>query len=196
MRSFTVFATASLAALAVATPEPVFGSKSKRDGTCMSASDAQQVATNFGTLLTDYTDELANATLTEGFDDYTSSVATLIDNGCTGPQSLTEVTFAGRAAFEAAQSGQPAIPFEQLNLWYNCDTVFLRWRTALTPEFVTGIAVIETVPAPAGSEYAWLLNTLNSEFNVGAWLVDLGAEGAGGFTPTNCSSSTKRMLRA
>jgi len=191
MRSFTVFATASLAALAVATPEPVFGSKSKRDGACMSQADAQQVATNFGVLLTDYTVDLANAALTESFDDYTSSVATLIDAGCTGPQSLTEVTFPGRDAFIAAQGSQPAIPFEQLNIWYNCDTVFLRWRTALTPEFVTGIAVMETTAAPSGSEYPWLINTLYSEFNVGAWLVDIGT-----FTPSGCATSSRRMLRA
>jgi len=192
MRSFTIIATAALAGLAYAAPEPVFGSKiAKRDGTCMSAAEAQGVADNFGLLLTNYTTDLALATLTEGFDDYTSSVATLIDAGCTGPQSLTEVTFPGRDAFIAAQGSQPPIPFEQLNIWYNCDTVFLRWRTALTPEFVTGIAVMETTAAPSGSEYPWLINTLYSEFNVGAWLVDIGT-----FTPTGCSTSSRRMLRA
>jgi len=191
MRSFTVIATASLAALAFATPEPIFGSKlAKRDSTCMSASEAQGVATNFGLLLTNYTDAFADATLTTDFDDYTSSVATLIDAGCTGPESLTTVTFDGRAAFEGAQGGQPAIPFEQLNIWYNCDTVFLRWRTALTPEFVTGIAVMETTANPGGDQ-PWLINTLYSEFNVGAWLVDIGT-----FVPSNCTASTRRMLRA
>ena len=54
---------------------------------------------------------------------------------------------------------------------------------------------METVPAAAGNKYPWLINTLYSEFNVGAWLVDLGAMGAGGFTPQNCSSGSKRMLR-
>jgi len=76
-------------------------------------------------------------------------------------------------------------------VWYNCDNVFLRWRTALTPEFVTGIIVMETVPAPAGSKYPWLINTVYSEFNSGAWLVDLGV-----FVPSNCSSSSRRLLRA
>jgi len=190
MRSFSVLAAATLAVVASATPEPIFGSPlAKRDSTCMSASEAQTVATNFGLLLTNYTETFANEVLTEGFDDYTSSVATLIDAGCTGPESLTTVTFPGRANFEAAQAGQPAIPFEQLNVWYNCDTVFLRWRTALTPEFVTGIAVLETTAASSGSQ-PWLINTLYSEFNVGAWLVDIGT-----FTPANCTASSRRMLR-
>ena len=89
MRSFSVLAAATLAVVASATPEPIFGNQlEKRDSTCMSQAEAQQVATSFGVLLTNYTVDLANAVLTEGFDDYTSSVATLIDAGCTGPQSV------------------------------------------------------------------------------------------------------------
>jgi len=194
MRSFSLIATASLAASAVAFPESFFNSNKKvaaRDGACQSLADATQVADNFQNLIANYSDALANASLTVGFEDYSASVTSLIDNGCTGPQPLDAVTFDGRAAFEAGQGSQPAIPFERLNLWYNCDTVFLRWRTALTPEFVTGIIVLETTQAPAGAEYPWLINTVYSEFNSGAWLVDLGS-----FTP-NCSATTsKRSLRA
>lgn len=77
-------------------------------------------------------------------------------------------------------------------MWYNCDTVFLRWRTALTPEFVTGIIVGETTQNTNTTEGAqpWLINTLYSEFNSGAWLVDVGS-----FVPSGCSSSTRRSLR-
>ena len=103
-------------------------------------------------------------------------------------------TFNSRAAFEAGQGSQPPIPFELLNFWYNCDTVFIRWRSIIAagaPEFVTGIIVAEAVQAPAGNKYPWLINTVYSEFNSGAWLVDIGS-----FVPQNCTSSTARLLRA
>jgi len=132
MRS--AFAVAALAAFAYATPEPIFGRQTKnvaRDGSCMSAADADQVAINFQNLIAEYSDELANASLTVGFQDYSDSVGSLIDAGCQGPQKLGDVTFDSRASFIAGQSAQPPIPFERLNLWYGCDAVFLRWRTAL-----------------------------------------------------------------
>jgi len=194
MRSFITIA--ALATVALAMPEPIFGTNkiAARDATCMSADEANQVALNFNHLISDYSDELANASLTVGFVDYSDSVISLIDGGCTGPLPLGQPTFDSRAAFIAGQGSQANIPFEQLNVWYNCDTVFLRWRTTLsftTPaaEFVTGIIVLETTANP-GAAQPWLINTVYSEFNSGAWLVDLGT-----FTP-NCTAATRRMLRA
>lgn len=52
---------------------------------CMSQSDAQQVADNFQNLIAEYSDALANKSLTVGFEDYSDSVITLIDSGCTSP---------------------------------------------------------------------------------------------------------------
>lgn len=100
-------------------------------------------------------------------------------------------TFDSRSAFEAGQGDQASIPFEKLNVWYSCDAVFLRWRTALTPEFVTGIIVMETTQNTGDSAEPWLINTVYSEFNSGAWLVDIGT-----FTPSNCSSTSRRLLRS
>lgn len=60
-----------------------------------------------------------------------------------------------------------------MNIWYNCQTVIIRWRTSLTPEFVTGLIVLETVKAPSGNKYPYVIETVYSEFNSGAWLVDL-----------------------
>ncbi|KAK3648400.1 hypothetical protein LTR56_007517 [Elasticomyces elasticus] len=195
MRSF-IIAAASLATVAFALPEPMFSGKlARRDATCMSADEANQVALNFNHLISDYSDDSANATLTEGFVDYSDSVISLIDGGCTGPLPLGHPTFDSRASFISGQGSQPNIPFEQLNVWYNCDTVILRWRTTLdfttpAPEFVTGIIVLETTAAPGNTEQPWLINTVYSEFNSGAWLVDLGT-----FVP-NCTVSSRRLLRA
>lgn len=158
---------------------------SKRDcnDTCMTYDQATVVANNFQTLIANYSNALADEVLTVGFQDYSDSVTTLIDSGCTGPQALGSVTFDGRAAFEEGQGSQPAIPFEILNLWYSClGPVVIRWRSAQTPEPITGNIVLETVRGN-GSE-PWLINTVYSEFNSGAWLVNLGV-----FKP-NCSATT------
>lgn len=52
---------------------------------CMSDAQAQQVATNFGNLISDYSVELANEALAPSYTDYSASVNTLIDGGCSGP---------------------------------------------------------------------------------------------------------------
>ena len=148
----------------------------------MTYDQATTVANNFKTLIAAYSDDLANAVLTENFVDYSDSVITLIDSGCTSPVALGSETFSSRAAFEAGQAGQPAIPFEILNLWYACTgPVVIRWRSAQSPEVVTGNIVLETVRGN-GSE-PWLISTVYSEFNSGAWLVNLDV-----FKP-NCSAN-------
>lgn len=61
----------------------------------------------------------------------------------------------------------------QLNMWHTCDTVVLRWRTTVAPnatEDVTGIVALETVYA----NDSFLIDTVYSEFNSAAWLVDIG----------------------
>lgn len=145
---------------------------------CMTMDQAQTVANHFKDLIAAYSDEKADAYLTTDFTDYSDSVAELINSGCQGPQTLGQPTFDGLAAFKKGQGSQPPIPFEILQLWHTCDTVVIRWRTTVmagAPQFVTGIIVMET-------EYKdgdFLIDTVYSEFNSGAWLVDLGV-----FTPT------------
>ncbi|KAF2768738.1 hypothetical protein EJ03DRAFT_114268 [Teratosphaeria nubilosa] len=193
MRSLTI-AAATLALGAIATPQLV---EKDCNDTCMTYDQATKVANNFKTLISAYSNDYANQYLTEDYNDYSDSVTTLIDSGCQGPETLGAVTFDSRAAFEAGQGSQPDIPFELLNMWYACTgPVVVRWRTALSPEFVTGNIVMETERGN-GSE-PWLIKTVYSEFNSGAWLVDLGV-----FKP-NCtadgdsaaSSKVKRSLPA
>lgn len=65
---------------------------------------------------------------------------------------------------------------------HNCDTVTIRWLSkgpGQEPEQVTGIIVLETV----NLSNTWLIKTVYSEFNSGAWLVNLGI-----FKPSNCSA--------
>lgn len=55
----------------------------------------------------------------------------------------------------------------------------MRWRSEQSPSSVTGILVLETVY----QNNAWLIQTVYSEFNSGAWLVNLGT-----FHPQHCNA--------
>jgi len=153
-------------------------------GWCLTGGQAQQVATNFADLLTEYSGTLANETLTSNYNDYSDSVCDLIDGGGTSPCTLGSVTFASRAAFESGQGTQPAIPFQQLNIWNTCNTVIIRWVSAQSPEQVTGITALEVTPAPKYSKVGpYLIETVYSEFNSGAWLGNIGC------SITNCPAA-------
>lgn len=119
---------------------------------CMTYDDAQKVANNFKTLIASYSDDFAEQALTTDFHDYSDGVAELINGGCTTGGMATvrqrtdlpsaanntpirritltmydlqlgDATFDSLKAFEVGQGGQPAIPFEILNVWNNCNTV-------------------------------------------------------------------------
>jgi len=186
MRSIAIVA-GLFAVAALATPTPVKREEPCDDDAppCLTYDQATVVANNFGSLISAYSVADANKYLTVDYTDYSDSVTELINGGCTGPQPLGAATFTSRASFEAGQGSQPDIPFQILNLWHTCDTVVIRWRTALTPEFVTGIIVMETTYEPNNAAEPFKINTVYSEFNSGAWLVDLGV-----FTPScNTTSS-------
>ncbi|KAL1610848.1 hypothetical protein SLS60_002519 [Paraconiothyrium brasiliense] len=154
---------------------------------CLTEDAANRVANNFRSTITDYSNATAARVLSENFHDYSDSVNELINNGCpNGPQPLGTATFSSLAAFQAGQGSQPPIPFEILKIWYNCDTVTMRWRS-VAPGFVqpeeqvTGIIVLET--SCSSGEEPFLIDTVYSEFNSGAWLYDLGI-----FKPVNCTA--------
>ena len=56
---------------------------------CMTKDQAQHVAQNFETLISYYTDEIALASLTVDFTDWSDSVNTLINQGCTSPAPVS-----------------------------------------------------------------------------------------------------------
>lgn len=183
MPSFTSLALFSLAALgAVAAPaerRQALGPESK----CMTDAEADQVATAWGTLIASYNDALADAVLTENFTDYSESVNTLINSCPQGdaakPLDLLAPSFTSREMFKIGQGQQPAINFERLNIWPGCTSVNIRWMTTNTapipnPKPVVGLIAMEVVKnQQAGAEYPWLISTVYSEFDAGAWLQNL-----------------------
>jgi len=84
---------------------------------CLNYREANTLANDFGRLISDYSNQLANQILTPNYVDYSESVNTLIDNGGTTPQALLGPTFSSRAGFESASAQQPAVPFTVKNLW-------------------------------------------------------------------------------
>lgn len=167
---FSAIAAGLFAAVAIATPIVKREDDCDDGAPCMTQADAETVAANFRSLIVDFSAADAKKFLTANYHDYSSSVNTLIDSGCTTPLPLDAVTFASRAAFITGQGSQPAIPWQTLNVWHTCDTVIARWRSAQAPEEITGIVVMET--AYVDGEYK--IETVYSEFNSGAWLVDIG----------------------
>lgn len=105
------------------------GSKRSDDCGCVTEDDAWDVAWVFQDLIQRYSADLATSALTEDFQDWSSSVSTLINQGAALPQNLTAPTFSSRAEFMKGQGGQPQIPFDILNVFWGCDHVAVRWQT-------------------------------------------------------------------
>jgi hypothetical protein len=186
MPSFSSLAVASVLALG-ALARPQNGPAHRRwggDNFCLTRSEAQQVATNYGNLIATYSDALANVALSPDFTDYSESVNTLIDECPQGSAAqavsipLLAASFTNRTAFEIGQGQQPNINFNQLNIWHSCDTVNIRWETTNTapipnPRPVVGMIAMEVSKAPQGNEYPYWIDTVYSEFDAGAWLSNL-----------------------
>ncbi|KAK3707957.1 hypothetical protein LTR37_011809 [Vermiconidia calcicola] len=153
------------------------------DSKCLNKASAQQVADNYAELIRAYTDELAEATLTEDFVDYSESVNSLINTCPQGSAAVTlpllQPTFSSLDEFKEGQGQQAPINFEQLDIRHSCDSVTIRWKTTNTVTTiekvrpVVGIIVLLVEKAPAGGEYPWLINTVYSEFDAAAWLQNL-----------------------
>jgi hypothetical protein len=180
MPSFTSIAVASLLALSASARPAV--EKRHGSGYCLSSAEAQQVATNYGTLIASYSTDLANAALAPSFTDYSESVNSLIDECPQGSAAvnlpLLSPSFTNRSAFELGQGQQAPINFNQLDIWHSCDTVVIRWETTNTANItnvrpVVGIIVMETSQAPAGNQYPYYIQNVYSEFDAAAWLENI-----------------------
>lgn len=142
---------------------------------CLANSEANLLAKNFGLLISNYSNSLANETLTPNFQDYSESVNTLIDSAGTAPVPLLGQTFKSRADFEAGSAAQPSVPFTVKNVWYTCNVITVRWESDQKPQPVVGISVLHTVYAGTLSQpLRFQIDEVWAEFDSGAWLVNLG----------------------
>lgn len=179
LSSVALFSLAVIGAAAAPTPGGWYG----HHGQCLNDDQAKQIADTWGALIQNYSDELADATLTQNFTDYSESVNTLINSCPQGDAAialpLLAPTFSSLAEFKRGQGQQPPINFQLLNLWHSCTTVNLRWMTTNTANItdvkpVVGLIALETVKnTNADAQYPWLIDTVYSEFDAGAWLQNL-----------------------
>lgn len=87
---------------------------------------------------------------------------------------LGSPTFGSQAQLIAMQGTQANIPFRILNVWHDCDTVIVRWVSALKPQQVQGIDVLEVSKSGKKPQSDWVIESVFGEFNSGAWLIDEG----------------------
>jgi hypothetical protein len=205
MPSFSSIALISLAVIG-AFAAPAEKRHYNRSAQCVTDAEADQIASDYAALIVSYSDALADAALAPNFTDYSESVNTLINSCPQGdaakPLPLLAPTFTSLEQFKIGQGQQPSINFERLNLWHSCDTVIVRWMTTNTapipePKPVVGLISMEVIKNTNGTGKPWLIDTVYSEFDAGAWLQNLVEAGicstnAGLPTAGNatCSSAT------
>nr|POE48395.1 hypothetical protein CFP56_71025 [Quercus suber] len=201
MPSFTAIAGLFLLAVS-ALASPLATRELEKRSYCLNDDDAQLIANNYGTLIAAYSPALADQVLSPDFTDYSESVNTLINECPQGDAAkslpLLAPTFTNRTAFEAGQGQQAPINFQQLNIWHSCDTVMIRWMTTNTapipsPRPVVGMITMETCPAADGAPFPYLIDTVYSEFDAGAWLANI--EEAG-FCNTATAATTSSAAAA
>ncbi|KAK4505983.1 hypothetical protein PRZ48_003948 [Zasmidium cellare] len=167
------------------------------NATCLLDNNAQKVAENYKTLFSNYSPQFANQVLTSDVIDQSDSVNWLIANGTNCPPPLGSTTFNGRTAFEAGQGSQPNMPFTILNVYHDCTNVFVRWKfdqTVQSPQQVQGISVLGTTLNTDLTKLLtqpYLIKTVYAEFNVGAFITNLGYYH--GTPPPTCKNSKREV---
>ena len=175
MRSFAIAAAATLIASAQAAPWGMGGLwGGHHDPTkCLSQDSAQYLVDGFGKLISAYTTADAEKMLANDLVDYSDSILALQSLPLGGP------VFPSKAAFEAGQGSQPAIPFELLALEaFTCDTIAFRWETTLKAGAVKGITILKAENSQ-GQANTWQISKIFTEFNSITWLEGIG----GSITP-------------
>jgi hypothetical protein len=187
--------TSFFAATALAQPNAL----RQRDNTCLSYDQAYKVASTWGSLISNYSTAVAEASLVEHFTDYSESVNALINNCPQGSAAvslpLLDPTFTNRSAFELGQGQQPPINFNLLQVFPGCGSVAFRWMTTNTAPIpnvrpIVGLIVLETVPNPVkNTGYEFLISTVYSEFDSADWLQNLKDAGICATTTSACATA-------
>lgn len=108
---------------------------------CLCSTSAHQTADNIQKFFSAYTNEFARRLLTKDMVDYTDSVQFLMNNGTNCPQPLGTATFPDRKTLIDAQGAQGSIPWENLDVYWDCENIFIRWASKQQPFVVRGIAI-------------------------------------------------------
>jgi hypothetical protein len=142
IKMYTTLVLTALAATTLASPAPPASwTPPEWNDSCLCSYTAHQTADNIQTFFANYTNEFARALLTPDIVDYTDSVQFLMNNGTNCPQPLGSATFPNRKTLIDAQGAQGSIPWKNLNVFWDCENVFIRWASEQEPFVVRGIAI-------------------------------------------------------
>jgi len=134
---------------------------------CLTNSTAAYLVNGYASLLTAYNNDTANALLASGFTDTSDSINYLAG------YALGATTFPSKSAFEQGQGSQQAIGFSVISIDFWCTGAAFRWTATLGQYPVKGINVLYASNLNSSSQ-GWQVASMYSEFNVGAWELDVG----------------------
>ncbi|KAL6708711.1 hypothetical protein ACN47E_002407 [Coniothyrium glycines] len=158
-------------ALATSSPTPLRLS-TRQTPPCLDPSAALSLATTFADLVGAYTPAKADAVLLATFTDHSDAINSL--RGA-APGS---VTFDGREAFKAAQTGHGGVPMEvDAVVGVTCDTVVWRWHAVFgAGTSVRGINVNRYVRGEENASGGWWVERVDMEMNALAYVENVGGE--------------------
>jgi len=137
---------------------------------CLTPDAASSLVTGFASLLTDFNATVANKLLASNFTDTSDSIDWL------GGFPLDTTTFPSKEAFIDGQGSQPSIGFQVLSIdAVTCNVIAFRWVAQVGSKQyeVKGINILYAINT-AGTQSGWQIQTVYSEFNSAAWVVDIG----------------------
>ena len=136
---------------------------------CLTNATASYLTNGYGQLLSAYTNATANSLLASDFTDTSDSINWLAGIPLGG------YTFASKAAFIAGQGTQLPIGFNVDHMFFTCTEVAFRWTASVGMKKFPAKGINTFVASNLNNTAAgWQIQTMYSEFNVGAWEHDIG----------------------
>jgi hypothetical protein len=136
---------------------------------CLTNATASYLSNGYGQLLSAYTNATANSLLSADFSDTSDSINWLAGIPLGG------ATFGTKAAFIAGQGSQPPIGFSIQSVMFSCTQVAFRWTATVGKNKFPAKGInMFTASNLNNTEAGWQIQTMYSEFDVGAWEVDIG----------------------
>lgn len=144
---------------------------------CLTTETALEVGNNWIQICSNYSNALAEAAVAPDYVEWSTSINFLTDN-CNDsgvPLPLNAQTFSSRAELMLGQSAQPSLALEQVEIWFTCKTVVMRFQ--MTPVGTTPIVAMlaaQTELAPVDNLYKHWMRIVYLEYDVAIWCQALG----------------------
>ncbi|KAK5071453.1 hypothetical protein LTS08_004804 [Lithohypha guttulata] len=136
---------------------------------CLTSSDATTLVNGFQSLISNYTLATAEKLLSNDFTDTSDSINILAG------YPLGSTTFPSKAAFEAGQGSQPALPMTILSIdSVDCTKVGFRWTITIDPTKPVVKGINSIASSYNTTTRAWQIKTVYSEFNSCHWMNLIG----------------------